>query len=56
MISGINSKSLFTDINLPTKPGAKTSSEEKEGGDRRDSNPQQPVPQTGALPLSYGRH
>lgn len=25
-------------------------------GDRRDSNPQQPGPQPGALPLSYGHH
>ena len=25
-------------------------------GDRRDSNPQQPEPQSGALPLSYGHH
>lgn len=30
---------------------------EREGwGDRRDSNPQQPEPQSGALPLSYGHH
>src|SRR5439155_24341045 len=27
----------------------------KKGG-RRDSNPQQPEPQSGALPLSYGHH
>src|SRR4051794_23793300 len=25
-------------------------------GGRRDSNPQQPEPQSGALPLSYGHH
>src|SRR5260370_42134567 len=25
-------------------------------GDRRDSNPQHPEPQSGALPLSYGHH
>ena len=25
-------------------------------GDRRDSNPQQPEPQSGALPLSYAHH
>lgn len=25
-------------------------------GDRRGLNPQQPEPQSGALPLSYGRH
>lgn len=25
-------------------------------GDRRDLNPQPPVPQTGALPLSYDHH
>ena len=30
------------------------SSWEKGWGDRRDSNPQQPEPQSGALPLSYG--
>src|SRR5438477_4904345 len=29
---------------------------EKETGGRRDSNPQQPEPQSGALPLSYGHH
>ena len=28
----------------------------KKMGDRRDSNPQQPEPQSGALPLSYGHH
>ena len=28
----------------------------KSWGDRRDSNPQQPEPQSGALPLSYGHH
>src|SRR2546423_4019916 len=27
---------------------------EPPAGDRRDSNPQQPEPQSGALPLSYG--
>src|SRR6478672_695453 len=27
-----------------------------EPGGRRDSNPQQPEPQSGALPLSYGHH
>ncbi len=27
----------------------------KQGG-QRDSNPQQPEPQSGALPLSYGHH
>jgi hypothetical protein len=27
-----------------------------EWGDRRDSNPQQPGPQPGALPLSYDHH
>jgi hypothetical protein len=27
-----------------------------EVGGRRDSNPQQPEPQSGALPLSYGHH
>jgi hypothetical protein len=27
-----------------------------EAGGRRDSNPQQPEPQSGALPLSYGHH
>ena len=29
-------------------------SESESWGDRRDSNPQQPEPQSGALPLSYG--
>jgi hypothetical protein len=28
----------------------------KKWGGRRDSNPQQPEPQSGALPLSYGHH
>ncbi len=30
--------------------------EGKKWGDRRDSNPQQPEPQSGALPLNYGHH
>jgi hypothetical protein len=29
---------------------------ERQWGDRRDSNPQQPEPQSGALPLSYDHH
>ena len=29
---------------------------EQEWGERRDSNPQQPEPQSGALPLSYAHH
>ena len=28
----------------------------KKWGDRRDSNPQQPESQSGALPLNYGHH
>ena len=28
----------------------------KKWGERRDSNPQQPEPQSGALPLSYAHH
>src|SRR6266487_937288 len=38
--------SLFTDH----------SSHYEHAGGRRDSNPQQPEPQSGALPLSYGHH
>ncbi len=37
---------------------SEASGQERRGrwGDRRDSNPQQPEPQSGALPLSYGHH
>ena len=49
-------KAFATDHNLPTLFEPKPSSEVKRGGDRRGSNPQQPEPQSGALPLSYGRH
>ena len=31
-------------------------SEIRRWGDRRDSNPQQPESQSGALPLNYGHH
>src|SRR4030095_14747668 len=33
-----------------------TPSLQQKPGGRRDSNPQQPEPQSGALPLSYGHH
>src|SRR5437870_12762865 len=35
-------------------PGGLSDHKNGEWGDRRDSNPQQPEPQSGALPLNYG--
>ena len=36
--------------------GLRSNGNEKKWGDRRDSNPQQPESQSGALPLNYGHH
>src|ERR1043166_7014306 len=43
------------EFGLTTWSFARSGIFEKPGG-RRDSNPQQPEPQSGALPLSYGHH
>jgi hypothetical protein len=46
----------FSTYDKPTIGNRKSKIENCWPGGRRDSNPQQPEPQSGALPLSYGHH